>query len=89
MRLLLIVTFPLQVVPSWPLHTNEPVKQYKAVHIPDYSVDFATYQPMEPQVGLPSPGVPHHHYIPAMYPTSVPHHCTHTPPVHLTSVSWQ
>ena len=52
MLLLLIMTTPLQVVPFWPLHTNEPARQYKAMDIPDYSVDFATYQPMEPLVSL-------------------------------------
>lgn len=80
--LLLIVKFPLQVATSWPLHTNEPVKQYKAVDIPDYSVDFATYLSMEPKVSLHTPGhltittsqqcthpIPHER-TPPMYPTS-------------------
>ncbi|KAL3151711.1 hypothetical protein ABBQ38_012692 [Trebouxia sp. C0009 RCD-2024] len=39
-----------KVAPAWPVHTNEPAKQYKPVAIPDFSVDFASYQPMEPQV---------------------------------------
>lgn len=45
----------LQVVPAWPVHTNEPAKQYKAVTIPDFSIDFASYQPMIPQVRLQTP----------------------------------
>lgn len=53
------------MVPSWPVHTNEPVKQYKAVDIPDYSVDFATYQPMEPQVSL-------HPVNPLVHPLGAP-----------------
>ena len=46
------ITSLVQVVPAWPVHTNEPAQQYKPVAIPDFSLDFASYQPMEPQVRL-------------------------------------
>ena len=77
MLLLFIVKTPLQVAPSWPLHTNEPVKQYKPVDIPDYTVDFTTYQPMEPQVSLhPSNQLTisaPQQCTPPDYPTVAPH----------------
>ena len=40
----------MQVLPTLPVHRNVPFKKYAAVEMPHYSVDFSSYEPMEPQV---------------------------------------
>lgn len=40
----------VQVLPALPIHTNVPFPQYIPVEMPQYSVDFTSYEPMEPQV---------------------------------------
>ncbi|DBA94356.1 TPA: hypothetical protein ACH3X1_001962 [Trebouxia sp. C0004] len=39
-----------QVLPTLPVHTDVPFMQYTPVEVPQYSVDFSGYEPMEPQV---------------------------------------
>ncbi|KAA6409522.1 MAG: primary ciliary dyskinesia 1-like [Trebouxia sp. A1-2] len=39
-----------QVLPTLPVHQDVPFMQYTPVEMPQYSVDFSSYEPMEPQV---------------------------------------
>ena len=51
-----------QVLPTLPVLMDVPLSRYAAVEIPQYSVDFSSFQPMEPQVReAPS----HHHASPS------------------------
>ena len=40
----------LQVLPTLPLHKGIPFARYTPVEMPQYSVDFTSFEPMEPQV---------------------------------------
>ncbi len=40
----------VQVLPTLPVHMDVPFMQYTPVEMPQYSLDFSSYEPMEPQV---------------------------------------
>lgn len=40
----------VQVLPTLPVHSGVPFMQYTPVEMPQYSLDFCSYEPMEPQV---------------------------------------
>ena len=40
----------MQVLPTLPLHKDTPFARYALLEMPQYSVDFTSFEPMEPQV---------------------------------------
>lgn len=46
------VALVMQVLPTLPLHDDAPFKIYEPVATPQYSVDFVTLEPMQPQVNV-------------------------------------
>lgn len=40
----------VQVLPTLPVHMDVPFMHYTPVDMPQYSLDFSSYEPMEPQV---------------------------------------
>ena len=46
------VALVMQVLPTLPSHDDAPFKVYEPVATPQYSVDFVTLEPMQPQVSV-------------------------------------